>query len=264
MPKFQFKRFFSLDSAKAVKARSFGYLNAINYMSPASSGGFGNLCPHASPGCIALCLGLHSGQAAMVSHATGTNAVRESRKRKAQSFMRDRVAFMREAAVHIARHARYASGIGLKLCVRLNGATDVAWEGVRVQVDVETAKLTGKPEGTYSSLYALFPEIQFVDYTKNPLRFNRPLPANIHLTFSRSETNDATAIELLTKGINVAVVFASGLPAQWNGFQVIDGDEHDLRHLDPRGGFVVGLSPKGNKAKRDTSGFILRDYAMAA
>ena len=27
-----FQRFFSLDSAKAIKAREYGYLNAINYM----------------------------------------------------------------------------------------------------------------------------------------------------------------------------------------------------------------------------------------
>ena len=29
------------------------------------------------------------------------------------------------------------------------------------------------------------------------------------------------------------------------------------RHLDPRG-VIVGLSPKGTKAKRDTSGFVVR------
>ena len=62
----QFKRFFSLDSAKAIKAREYGYLNAINYMAPASTAGVGNLCPHASAGCLALCLGWYSGQAGMV------------------------------------------------------------------------------------------------------------------------------------------------------------------------------------------------------
>lgn len=47
------------------------------------------------------------------------------------------------------------------------------------------------------------------------------------------------------------------VPAEWNGMRVIDGDEHDLRHLDPRG-VIVGLTPKGRKAKRDTSGFVVR------
>jgi len=65
MSTFQFPRFFSTDSPKAAKATSYGWLNAINYMAPHRSGGAANLCPHASPGCIALCLGEHSGQAAM-------------------------------------------------------------------------------------------------------------------------------------------------------------------------------------------------------
>lgn len=35
------------------------------------------------------------------------------------------------------------------------------------------------------------------------------------------------------------------------------GTVRDLRHLDPRGA-IVGLTPKGRKAKRDTSGFVVR------
>jgi hypothetical protein len=68
---------------------------------------------------------------------------------------------------------------------------------------------------------------------------------------------------LLTRGVNVAVVFAGDKPADWNGFTVIDGDLHDLRQLDPRGprGCVIALSPKGRKAKRDLSGFVVRQVA---
>jgi len=65
-------------------------------------------------------------------------------------------------------------------------------------------------------------------------------------------------MHILQAGGNVAVVFANGLPDRWNGFPVINGDLHDLRHLDPRG-VVVGLSPKGPKAKRDMSGFVIRN-----
>ena len=65
----QFERFFSMDSAKAIKAQEYGYLNAINYMAPHKSAGVGNLCSHASPVCIELCLGLESGQASMVSRS---------------------------------------------------------------------------------------------------------------------------------------------------------------------------------------------------
>jgi hypothetical protein len=82
--KLQFKRFFSVDSPKAIKAKKYRYLNAINYMAPHKSAGIGNLCSHASPGCINLCLGRESGQASMVSANTNwTNSTRDSRERKA-------------------------------------------------------------------------------------------------------------------------------------------------------------------------------------
>jgi hypothetical protein len=55
-------------------------------------------------------------------------------------------------------------------------------------------------------------------------------------------------------------VFAGTMPEAWNGFRVINGDEHDLRHLDPKG-VVVGLTPKGNKARHDMSGFVVRQAA---
>jgi hypothetical protein len=278
----RFPRFFSVDSAKAVKAQEFGWLNAINYMAPHKSAGpingkVINLCSHASAGCIALCLGEHSGQAAMVNKATGTNAVRESRKRKVHYFMRERGAFMNEMSLHLARQYMAAKRKGFELCARLNGATDVAWEGVGFQLTEETAAAINKAlrgtnyrvaAGIYRSVYQLFSFIQFVDYTKNPKRFDRALPANLHLTFSLSEDNLSETLELLRRGINVAVVFADGLPATWNGFTVVNGDEHDLRHLDPKAlpgqcGYVIGLSPKGNKARKDQSGFVVRGYTEA-
>jgi hypothetical protein len=263
MSRFEFPRFFSTDSHKAIKAREFGWLNAINYMSPARSGGVGNLCSHASPGCIALCLGLHSGQAAMVVHATRTNAVRQSRRRKAAFFMRDRAAYMSEMSRHVAILYRYATKRNLPLAVRPNGSTDIAYEGIRFMVRFELAReleaITGHAVlvGVHT-IFSVFPYVQFLDYTKNPNRFKRALPANYHLTFSRSEANESVCLELLARGVNVAVVFAGAIPDVWNGFQVINGDAHDLRHLDPRGGVVVGLTPKGNKAKRDRSDFVVR------
>ncbi len=58
--------------------------------------------------------------------------------------------------------------------------------------------------------------------------------------------------------MNVATVFGikknSPMPEMWNGLPVFNGDESDLRFLDPKG-VVVGLYAKG-KAKKDTSGFV--------
>jgi len=241
-------RIFSTDSPKAVKADKYGYLNAIQYMAPYTLAGVGNLCPHASAGCKALCLGEHSGAAIYYS------SVRASRRAKAVRFMRERHAYMADVVRAINTELRRAKRKGKTLCVRLNGSSDISWEGIR--------------DGKGKTVFDLFPDVQFVDYTKNWNRFRKPLPANYHLTFSRSEENDDKALILLEHGVNVAVVFAEGVGRQalaygWKGFDVIDGDEHDLRHLDPRAekgcaGYVIALSPKGYKAKRDTSGFVVR------
>jgi hypothetical protein len=258
-------RMFSTDSPKAIKAGEYGYLNAIMYLAPYTLGGKGNLCPDASPGCMALCLGWYSGQAGMAK-GEALNSVRDSRALKAQHFMRNRQAFMRNVALDIARNVRRARAKGLKLCVRLNGSSDIAYEGIRVALDPATSraieKISGietKP-GNYANIFAVFPSIQFVDYTKNPRRFAKKLPSNYRLTFSRSETNEADCRNVLSLGGTVAVVFAESLPATYLGARVIDGDKHDLRHLDPRG-VVVGLLPKGHKARRDASGFIVRHAA---
>jgi len=63
----------------------------------------------------------------------------------------------------------------------------------------------------------------------------------------------------LAQGVNVAAVFGNGLPETYLSHPVINGDAHDLRFLDPKG-VIVGLSPKGHKAKRDQSGFVIRNY----
>jgi hypothetical protein len=262
----QFKRFFSVDSPKAIKAKKYRYLNAINYMAPHKSAGVGNLCSHASPGCIALCLGRESGQASMVSAATNwTNNVRDSRERKAHFFMKERQAYIVEMLRHIAAAVRTAKRKRLKLCVRPNGSTDIPYEGLRIfimpSLAAELSKINGhEVTAGAHTIFSAFPKVQFVDYSKNPKRFERELPTNYHLVFSRSETNEADAIKILERGHNVAVVFAGEMPKAWNGYRVINGDEHDLRHLDPKG-VVVGLTPKGNKARRDESGFIVRQAA---
>ena len=243
----RFSKFFSIDSPKAIKADKFGHINAINYMAPHSTGSTDkrkfNLCPHSSAGCRDLCLGMYSGQAAIVSDLEkGTNATRESRKAKAHWFMSDRRAFMAEMAQHVCAMARKARRESKEIAVRPNGSTDIAFE--RVPTD------NGQP------LPFRFPKIQFVDYTKTVRRvLDTNRPDNYHLTFSLSETNEAKAAQVLTAGYNVAVVFGDGQPSTFMGHRVIDGTKHDLRHLDPSP-VIVGLDPKGKKAKNDISGFV--------
>lgn len=62
--------------AKTVKGESFGFLTGILYLSPLSLGGFGNLCPFASPGCSADCLN-SAGRGAFNSVQKARNRLRQ-------------------------------------------------------------------------------------------------------------------------------------------------------------------------------------------
>ena len=158
------------------------------------------------------------------------NSVRKSRVQKARRFMRDRVNYMVDVVRSTELLVDRAVRMSLKPCVRMNGATDIAFEHIKCVRNFTM----------YASVFDAFPSVDFVDYTKNPKRFNKPLPPNYHLTFSRSETNESDCLALLARGVNVAIVFEA-VPATWNGFT------------------VIGLLPKGRKAKKDRSGFVVRN-----
>lgn len=113
-------------------------------------------------------------------------------------------------------------------------------------------------------IFEHFPEIQFLDYTKD---FQKALcaaesnswPKNYHITFSYNELyslpNTLAAFNV-TKRVNVAVVLklpkTAAMPSELAGAKVVDGDEHDLRFLD-NSGSVVGLR---FKCPKRLNGFI--------
>lgn len=262
-------KLWNVDSPKAIKSRKYGALNAILYMAPHTMVNAGNLCPNASPGCVAACLGVHSGQASMVANnesMASLNNVRRSRINKARHFQKNRAAFMRAMVLQLAREYARAVRLGFELIARPNGSTDIAFEAVKVDIDAKTAaritKLVGRPieARVYRNIFEVFPFVRFNDYTKSAKRvyafLRGELPANYHLTFSRSEANETDARAIANSGGNVAVVF-DALPTRFYGRDVIDGDAHDLRCTDPAG-VIVGLTPKGAKPKKDASGFIVR------
>jgi hypothetical protein len=127
-----------------------------------------------------------------------------------------------------------------KIAVRLNGTTDID------HLDLLN-RFTGFNFNQFTSML-------FYDYTKSPRIVNKYLGTNYKITFSRSETNEADAMQVLNAGGNVAVVF-NELPATWNGYEVINGDETDLRYFDKQN-VVVGLKAKGD-AKKDKTGFVI-------
>ena len=137
--------------------------------------------------------------------------------------------------------------------IRLNGTSDISWEKFKVKDN--------------KNIFELFPKVQFYDYSKNHLRFKNPLPKNYRLIFSRSETNENIAMELIKKGINLAVVFDE-IPKTYKGYKVIDGDLHDMRFSEEKG-IIIGLKYKKNTNKNSDNeiafktGFAIRTKQTA-
>lgn len=238
----------SIDSdPKTTKGKAYGYLTGIMYLAPHTLSGR-NLCPDASPGCIATCLNTAGMGGVFPTIQTGRIA-------RAVYFREDRAAFMRQLVREIAAFVRRAERMGLTPLVRLNGTSDIPWENVYL----DKGQL-----GQGGTIFQAFPDVQFYDYTKSALRMRKYLsgkfPANYALTFSRSECNEVEAIGVLQSGGNVAIPFSThkgeALPTRWNGFVVTDGDISDARPSDTHG-VVIGLRAKG-KARKDTSGFVVR------
>ena len=174
-------------------------------------------------------------------------AVQQGRINRTEFFLKNRVGFLFQLKSEIERAIRLNKDKAIPV-FRLNGTSDLPYEKYRV--------FEGK------NIFEVFPDVQFYDYTKNWLRFDKVLPSNYHLTFSRSETNHFKAMELLKRGINVAMVFDK-LPETYGGFKVINADETDLRFKDEKG-VICGLKYKkmtgkgANNALAFESGFAIR------
>ena len=205
------------------------------HLAPAKLSGF-NVCPSASKGCAAACLNT----AGMGVYSN----VQASRINKTLFFFKNRDVFMEELVKEINAAIRKAAKNAMAPCFRLNLTSDLAWEKIL---------FNGK------TLFELFPNVQFYDYTAVVSRMSaflsNELPKNYHLTFSRKESNDLAVKAILASGGNVAMVFRKSLPEKFMHRKVVNGDESDLRFLDEQG-VIVGLVEKG-LAKKDKSGFVL-------
>jgi hypothetical protein len=183
----------------------------------------------------------------MFRKGESTNVIQEARKRKTRLFFENRDTFMALLVSDIERAIRQSAKQGLIPVFRLNGTSDLSWEKYPV--------MRGGIE--YRNVFLAFPEVQFYDYTKVLGRKVNGI-SNYHLTFSAADGNDSDVVRAINAGMNVAVVFGvpktQALPVAYAGRAVFNGDDSDLRFLDPRG-VVVGLYAKG-KAKKDTSGFV--------
>lgn len=228
-------------NAKTIKGEKYGIKTAILYLMPAMGSGV-NLCANAAlAGCIKPCL-FTAGRGAM-------NSVMLSRLRKTLYFNQYRELFMQQLHNELIRERAKAKRKGYKLIVRLNGTSDIRWENI--------------PVSGYGNIMQALPDITYYDYTKLANRKN--VPANYDLTFSYSGVADYApyVAKAVANGERIAVVFRDRAIVErmlsngetFLGLPIVDGDNTDIRHLDPKG-VIVALYAKG-KARRDQSGFVV-------
>ena len=214
----------TMTNHKTVKGEAIGYLTAILYLMPHTSGGGKTLCPHSTPACREMCLA--------GAGLSGLPRQLAAKQRRTDLWLQAPSIFIRTLLEDFDRLKRIAAQEGLKPAVRLNGTSDIVWERVLM----------------------LDPKIQFYDYTKIPLDSRSYAGGRYHLTYSvESAKTLLVGVRYLREGHSIAVVVPetvqhglAGLEIDLGGFSgsFVDGDEHDLRFLDGPGSIVL-LKPKG-------------------
>ncbi len=218
-----------------------GYLTVSLSLSPANESGY-EVCASRSPGCTKGCL--------FTAGFGRYSNVKRGRIAKTRLFFQNREIFKEMLFAELTKWNAKAKKKGMILACRLNIVSDIMWEKM------------------FPELFTTFADVQFYDYTKHAKRMmgfelsrvcndSTFFPLNYHLTFSRSETNQWEVSKIACeKHSNIAVVFDSKeFPEYYAGRKVVNGDETDLRFLDPEG-TIVGLYNKG-EAKKDESGFVV-------
>jgi hypothetical protein len=235
----------STGNPKILKGLKEGFNTYILHLAPASLSGF-NTCPKATEGCKAACLNT-AGRGGMFKKGENTNNIQKARIRKTIQFFTARESFMQDLVKDIELAIKQSIKKNLVPVFRLNGTSDISFEKYEV---VRNGVL-------YRNIFSAFPDNIFYDYTKVLGRKVTNI-SNYSLTFSAADGNDNDVAKAINQGYNIATVFGIKktlpMPEEYMGLPVFNGDESDLRFLDPKG-VVVGLYAKG-KAKKDESGFV--------
>jgi hypothetical protein len=244
-------KLFNVDeNPKTIKGQKLGFRTLVLYMAPGSLSGY-NMCSMAAiAGCLEACLNTAGNPAYLETKQKG-------RINKTIYFMNAKNQFINQLAREIILESGKAAKASQTLLIRLNGTSDIRWERESFTLDAKIAKVLGVQAKAYKNLMELFPNVQFYDYTKISNR--KDIPANYDLTFSYSGVIQYQKFvnQAIDAGMRVAVVFRDKktIPESFLGMQCVDGDDSDVRHLDPQG-VVVALYAKG-KAKKDYSGFVV-------
>jgi hypothetical protein len=205
-------------NAKAAKSnKKFAqYLNVILYLVPGDLLGI-LMCVNFSV-CLGGCL--------FFTGMGGDYKVCRARIIKTLIFAIYNKEFKTKLQKNVTSAKRKAQKNGKQLVLRLNGTSDLHPRRFGIEPD---------------------PEIIRYEYTKC-IEFAQQKALGVHYTYSFYGTNLAEAKAALAAGCSVAVVVdkkTKKLPDWCKDYPVVDGDEHDLRFLDPKGCIVKLPERKG-------------------
>ena len=251
-------------NAKTVKGQKVGFMTAVMYLAPFKMAGI-NVCPMAEiAGCWKGCLntagrgGISKGSKRFRTPVglVPDNAIQRCRIKRTKMWADERDTFWIQLHKEITAFVKKAERKGLTPTVRLNGTSDIQWERFTPYY----------PGGFAHTIFEMFPDVQFYDYTKIYKRFEHELPENYHLSLSYSEANQKYADRCWEThrehGASLVMVYRTkdDIANARTWFEecrvrIVDGDANDLRFLDPAK-CIVTLKAKG-KARRDDSGFVL-------
>jgi len=222
-------------SVKIVKSLNHRVMTYCIYLAPATMAGRTNrgsrinVCPK-SEHCKSFCLnGSGHNKSDILEKGIDKSLINLSRIRKTKLFYNDRATFMRIMVHEIQKFRNRANRLGMDFAVRINGTSDLS----PLLFVCEDGK----------NILEKFSDVQFYDYTKLPNRYAVcDNYSNYDLTFSYDGYNDKECSDVLrNKGGRVAVVFYGGkLPKRFNGWDVIDGNDSDIRFRD-RKQCIIGL-----------------------
>jgi len=245
---FGFSSLITEPTANAKLMKSKGWYNAGISLAQAKLSGH-NMCRASTVQCRRACLG-NTGRAEF------TPPIIQSRINRTKLFATNPSLFWEILEPELYKVDRKAKKLGLPVAFRPNILSDMDWWRI------------------FPQMFEQFAHWQFYGYTKVRAVVRASiagkLPANYHVTFSWSENTKLDYVaDCLDNGINVAVPFYNKetykkhIPMRWNGWNVVNGDESDLRFNDPKG-VIVGLGVKlpknlvkARKMIEDSKGFFV-------
>ena len=195
------------------------------------------ICPSSKAAdCFTSCL-KYSGLAQVYK------TVNIARQKKTDLYTDNQEVFLTQLRRELTNLQKYAAKHNKRAIVRLNVLSDIAWEKHNIPQD--------------------FPDIFFYDYTKRANRLgNTPENYKLMFSYSAAPKYKKQVDRALMTDAPITVVFRGGLPAEYMGRAVVDGDKSDIDNLSAKGK-IIGLRVKGNDAKKSKSPFIVDSNIIA-